>query len=95
MKIMIIKLLGISLLGILIYNYSLQLNDNYELKKIDYLELSINNALNACYANEGSYPQTLDYLVENYHIILNDSFNVYYESFASNIRPKVKVVYVK
>lgn len=45
-----------------------------------------------CYALEGSYPPDLNYLKENYGIILNhDKYFYYYETFASNIMPYVEV----
>lgn len=46
-----------------------------------------------CYAVEGSYPASLDYLEQNYGLLVNhDRFIVTYESFASNLLPQVNVL---
>ena len=45
-----------------------------------------------CYASEGSYPPDLEYLVENYGLILNEDQFIYeYQIFASNIMPDITV----
>lgn len=45
-----------------------------------------------CYASEGSYPPDLEYLVENYGLILDEDLYVYeYDIFASNIMPEIIV----
>lgn len=46
-----------------------------------------------CYAVEGSYPASLDYLTENYGLQINkDRYLVIYEAAAANELPQVKVV---
>ncbi len=46
-----------------------------------------------CYATEGSYPDDLAYLEKNYHLILKrDKYEYYYEIFASNVAPTVRVI---
>lgn len=46
-----------------------------------------------CYAVEGVYPPSLDYLEENYGLQINtDDFYVSYDAFASNLPPEVRVV---
>ena len=46
-----------------------------------------------CYAVEGSYPASLDYLEENYGLLVNhDRFIVTCEAFASNLMPQVNVL---
>jgi len=45
-----------------------------------------------CYAIEGSYPPDLEYLRDNYGIVLDhDRYYYYYEIFASNVMPVVEV----
>ncbi len=54
---------------------------------------SIRRAAVSCYAIEGRYPDTLDYLEENYGVYVNDdAFTVFYEVFATNIMPDVTVI---
>lgn len=45
-----------------------------------------------CYALEGSYPPSLEYLEEHYGLILDrERYFFYYEVFASNVMPTVEV----
>ncbi len=56
-------------------------------------ETSIRRAVVSCYAVEGRYPETYDYLKENYGVRINeDKYAVHYEIFASNIMPQITVV---
>lgn len=46
-----------------------------------------------CYAVEGYYPASLDYLTEHYGLRINrDRYIVVYEAFASNLPPQVTVL---
>ncbi|MDI9514250.1 MAG: hypothetical protein QM224_04095 [Bacillota bacterium] len=45
-----------------------------------------------CYALEGSYPPSLEYLEKHYGLILDrEEYYFYYEVFASNVMPTVEV----
>ena len=47
----------------------------------------------SCYACEGAYPDTLEYLCEKYGITVDESkYDVHYTIFASNIMPDITVV---
>lgn len=57
------------------------------------LKDAIDNAVVGCYATEGRYPESLDYLVENYGIQIDrERFVVIYDAFADNVRPRVQVI---
>lgn len=57
------------------------------------MENSINKALIHCYAIEGSYPPSIEYLSENYGVYLQeDRYYYHYEFIGSNIRPIIKVL---
>lgn len=46
-----------------------------------------------CYAVEGMYPPSLEYMEEKYGLIYDhDKFLVDYEIFGSNIMPNVKII---
>lgn len=46
-----------------------------------------------CYAIEGTYPQSIEYLQQNYGLVLDEThFIVTYEAFASNVMPDVVVL---
>ncbi len=54
---------------------------------------AVKNAALTCYAVEGLYPAELQYLRDNYHLSYNeDRYIVYYEAFASNLMPYIRVV---
>lgn len=54
---------------------------------------SIRRAVVSCYAIEGRYPDTYEYLKENYGITVDESkYIVHYEIFASNIMPEITVI---
>jgi len=57
------------------------------------LEDSLRRAAVACYAAEGVYPPTLDYLQTRYGIQIDSSrYAVFYEIFAENLMPDITVV---
>lgn len=57
------------------------------------LEDAIRKAAVACYAAEGVYPPTLEYLQTHYGIqIREDRYTVYYEIFADNLMPEITVL---
>ncbi|MCF0108835.1 MAG: hypothetical protein HUJ57_01865 [Erysipelotrichaceae bacterium] len=55
------------------------------------LKDSIVRAAVSCYANEGFYPGSVDYLVDNYGVIIDDRYQVFYQSQGSNLVPEVEV----
>jgi len=64
-------------------------NTEYQMEQV---ESAIQRSLNLCYAQEGFYPAKLDYLIDNYGLIVDDRlYFVSYKSFASNIRPDITV----
>lgn len=49
-----------------------------------------------CYVIEGAYPESLDYLVENYGLAVNrEDYKIVYIPYAENLPPEVKVIYKK
>ena len=47
----------------------------------------------SCYALEGFYPPSLDYMQENYGLKYDDQrYTVHYDVFASNIMPDIAVL---
>lgn len=56
------------------------------------LENAIRRAAVTCYAVEGRYPETLNYLCENYGVVVNrHAYRVTYDVFASNLMPEIQV----
>ena len=57
------------------------------------LEMAIRRATVACYATEGIYPPTLDYLKQHYGIQIDKNrYSVFYEIFADNLMPEITVL---
>ena len=54
---------------------------------------TIENGITMCYAIEGAYPESVEYLSENYGLNYDeDKYIVRYDRFADNIRPTVSVI---
>jgi hypothetical protein len=59
------------------------------------VEESVRRAVVSCYAIEGVYPESLDYLREHYNLHIDQNkYYVRYEVFASNVMPEVTVIEV-
>ena len=53
---------------------------------------AVHNAALTCYAVEGAYPDSLDYLRENYGLAYDQTrYLVTYSSFASNLIPEIYI----
>lgn len=53
---------------------------------------AVRRSAQQCYAVEGVYPPTLEYLEENYGLKVNSrDYYIHYEIFASNIAPQITV----
>ena len=62
-------------------------------QELEMVRDAVKNSALTCYAVEGMYPAELDYLQEHYNLSYNEErYKVYYEAFASNIMPYIKVV---
>ena len=60
---------------------------------LELAEQSIRRAAVQCYALEGFYPRTLDYLVENYGVTAGDGrYIISYQYVASNLMPDITVL---
>jgi hypothetical protein len=57
------------------------------------LQKAIDRAIIQCYVTEGRYPESFDYLQENYGIIYDDElFRVDYVIFGTNMKPDVTII---
>ena len=54
---------------------------------------AVRSAVMTCYAVEGAYPTTLNYLKEHYGLAYNeDAYMVIYSAFATNVTPTIQVL---
>ncbi len=71
----------------------LQYKDNRYVADIATEKATIERYAIQCYASEGSYPPDLTYLEDNYGLILKrERYLYYYEVFASNVLPDIRVI---
>ncbi len=57
---------------------------------------AIDRAIIQCYVTEGRYPESFEYLQQNYGIIYDDEqFRVDYVIYGSNMRPDVTIINLK
>ncbi len=62
-------------------------------KQQESLETALSRSISQCYAVEGAYPPSLEYLEEHYGLLYDkDVFFIDYQVFGSNILPDVRVL---
>lgn len=62
-------------------------------KSLRQLEDALRRGCVACYAAEGAYPSSLDYLKEHYGIQIDEKrYTVHYTAFAENLMPDITVL---
>ena len=90
-----ILLVAVILLALLLWFFTAvnHLGDGQHEEGRVQLETALRRATVACYATEGIYPPTLDYLKEHYGIQIDESrYSVFYEIFADNLMPDITVL---
>ena len=56
------------------------------------IEKAVRRSAVQCYAIEGRYPPSVEYLEENYGVRIDrDRYNVFYNGFASNVMPEIVI----
>ena len=64
-----------------------------EQEEMQTLQTAISRDITQCYAIEGSYPQSLDYLKKNYGLHYDESrYFVDYQPLGANILPEVTII---
>ncbi len=54
---------------------------------------AVKNAALTCYAVEGAYPEDIAYLRQHYGLAYSEErYMIYYDAFASNVLPDIRVV---
>ena len=61
-------------------------------RESEVLDSALRRAIVTCYAVEGRYPPSLDYIAENYGVLADETrYSVYYDAFAANVMPTLRV----
>ena len=64
-----------------------------ESESLKQLENTVRKAVMTCYATEGVYPPTVDYIEKRYGLQIDHSrYAVFYEIFGDNIMPQITVM---
>lgn len=70
---------------------NVEMSSEAERKRV--LEESVQKAIVSCYAIEGRYPESVEYLEENYELIYDkDKYGIGYNVFADNVMPDVYII---
>lgn len=84
------------LLFIFFLYWIFQIDHMAEDKKLESLELALQHDIVHCYAVEGIYPPSLDYLVDHYGLIYDhDDFYIDYRPIGSNIYPDYEIITIR
>lgn len=85
---LLITFVFIGVFFITINNMRMQL----ETQEISRIESALKSAALNCYAMEGAYPDSVEYLIDNYGIIIDKTkYHVFYEVFAINLMPDIRI----
>lgn len=91
--IVLLPLLAFLFLFVLFYSGVQSVSDTTLEKQRESLETALTRSISQCYAVEGAYPPNLEYIVEHYGLIYDDSlFYIDYQPIGSNIMPDVTIL---
>lgn len=89
-------LFSLCLFAVILFCFSLgirSLSADTDRRARESLETALNRSITWCYALEGAYPESLDYLVEHYGLTYDhDRFFVDYRIAGANIYPDVTIL---
>lgn len=93
----IIKFLASVLIFVLVIGAFVRGSESFSQKAHSEGEITLRNAISRatvqCYAIEGRYPPSVEYLEEHYGVQIDRArYHVFYEGFASNIMPDITVI---
>lgn len=85
--------IGIFLGFMLFFLYSFKITEEKAAnEELELLNQGIRKAVVSCYAVEGKYPYSLEYLKEHYGLVVDEEkYIVSYDVFASNIMPDIYI----
>lgn len=82
-------------IGVLFLRGLTSVSDTTLAKQRESLETALNRSISQCYAVEGLYPPTLEYIEQHYGLTYDKTlFKVDYQPFGSNLFPDVTIIYL-
>lgn len=92
----LVPLVSFVLIFSFFYYGIVQMAEANDRQQIDALETAVHRDIVHCYAAEGAYPPSLEYIEENYGLTYDHSrYTIIYEPVGVNILPDVTVMEVK
>ena len=86
----LVLIIGALVLAVLLVN---RIGLSQERAETEIVREAIKNAALTCYGVEGAYPDSLDYLRQNYRLAYDeDRYLVTYDAFSSNLIPAIYVM---
>ena len=68
-------------------------NESRKSENLRIIENGVRRAATECYAVEGFYPDSLQYLIDNYNLHIDENeCIVHYSPVSSNIMPEIRVI---
>lgn len=88
-----VAIIIIALFVVIMFLVSSQMSKTSVIEQKKALESAIFRDVVHCYAIEGAYPESLDYIKDNYGLTYNEElFFVDYTPIASNIMPDITII---
>jgi len=85
-------LFTVAVMGMIVFGLR-QTEESSRSEGLRILEDSIRRAVIVCYAVEGRYPSSIEYIEEHYGIHIDRTkYVVFYDIFASNLLPDITVI---
>lgn len=83
-----------ALLILLLFDHSVKtLKHRTQEEQLNILNNALRRASVQCYAIEGRYPPSVEYLEQNYNIVIDrQKYHVFYDGWASNVMPDITVI---
>jgi len=92
---LLLTVLFIILIAVVMEFGILGLSGRVSANQAQFLSDAVRRSAVQCYALEGSFPDSVEYLEENYGLIIDrNRYAVYYESMGANILPQIRVVMI-
>ena len=90
---LIFALLVFALLAALLFSFLFSAAHRSDTREQAVISDALRRAVVTCYAVEGKYPPSLDYIYENYGVHVDGSrYAVFYEVIAANVMPTLEVM---
>ncbi len=87
-------LMFVAVVGIFVFGTD-NVSGTVSSEQLSMLENSVRRSAVQCYALEGAYPESLEYLVEEYSLYYDDkNYVVHYENIGSNLFPQISAFYI-